>query len=254
MPAVSLMKLIKKINDTEAIKQLKKGIDSSTEAILENAKGLNGNTQYFMRQNGKMKAEIVRVDNYVVTETKALAESIHQVRATADKSWAAAQNSLQAKYDMKKGEASATWTSLVKIVYDGVSYDAGMVIGAELKNGKVSTQIGFSAQTFIVYNPSNGKMEPVFAIKNGQVFLRTIFIDKGTIEELLIGSVIQSKNYQAENTGFKIDSETGIAEFNRLLINKDFKIMGDASKIVLDNSGLAVYPASGGVIKLGRRP
>nr|WP_310740199.1 hypothetical protein [Arsenophonus apicola] len=92
----------KKINDTEAIKQLKKGIDSSTEAILENAKGLNGNTQYFMRQNGKMKAEIVRVDNYVVTETKALAESIHQVRATADKSWAAAQNSLQAKYDMKR--------------------------------------------------------------------------------------------------------------------------------------------------------
>ncbi|WP_246067358.1 phage tail tip protein J-related protein [Arsenophonus nasoniae] len=92
----------KKINDTEAIKQLKKGIDSSTEAILENAKGLNGNTQYFMRQNGKMKAKIVRVDNYVVTETKALAESIHQVRATADKSWAAAQNSLQAKYDMKK--------------------------------------------------------------------------------------------------------------------------------------------------------
>ncbi|WP_119711220.1 hypothetical protein [Arsenophonus endosymbiont of Aleurodicus floccissimus] len=60
-----------------------------------------------MHQNGKMKAEIVRVDNYVVTETKALAESIHHVRVIVDKSWAAAQNSLQAKYDMKKGEASA---------------------------------------------------------------------------------------------------------------------------------------------------
>ncbi|WP_238149114.1 hypothetical protein [Arsenophonus endosymbiont of Aleurodicus floccissimus] len=60
-----------------------------------------------MYQNGKMKAEIVRVDDYVVTETKALAKSINQVRATADKSWVATQNSLQAKYDMKKGEASA---------------------------------------------------------------------------------------------------------------------------------------------------
>ncbi|HGJ5854796.1 DUF1983 domain-containing protein [Arsenophonus nasoniae] len=212
LPGDILEEIDKKINDTEAIKQLKKGIDSSTEAILENAKGLNGNTQYFMRQNGKMKAEIVRVDNYVVTETKALAESIHQVRATADKSWAAAQNSLQAKYDMKKGEASATWTSLVKIHYDGVDYDTGMVIGAELKNGKVSTQIGFSAQTFIIYNPSNGKKIPMFSIQNGQTFINDALISKATIESVVVGMEIRSKNYIPGRSGFYWNMQNGQME------------------------------------------
>ncbi|MFS1538276.1 MAG: DUF1983 domain-containing protein [Candidatus Phlomobacter fragariae] len=89
----------------------------------------------------------------------------------ADKSWAAAQNSLQAKYDLKKGEASATFTNLVNIHYDGVDYDAGMVMGAELKNGKVSTQIGFSARTFIIYNPVNGRKVSMFTLQNGQAFI-----------------------------------------------------------------------------------
>ncbi|MDR5611513.1 MAG: DUF1983 domain-containing protein [Arsenophonus sp.] len=242
LPGNILEEIDKKINDTEAIKQLKKGIDSSTEAILENAKGLNGNTQYFMRQNGKMKAEIVRVDNYVVTETKALAESIHQVRATADKSWAAAQNSLQAKYDMKKGEASATWTSLVKIHYDGVDYDAGMVIGAELKNGKVSTQIGFSAQTFIIYNPVNGKMEPMFSIQNGQTFINDALISKATIENIIVGMDLKSKNYIPGQQGTRID-----------MVNGNFEVNGVSStyRTRLTNKGFYVYSGNTPIIELG---
>ncbi|HGJ5900098.1 DUF1983 domain-containing protein, partial [Arsenophonus apicola] len=140
------------------------------------------------------------------------AESIHQVRATADKSWAAAQNSLQAKYDMKKGEASATFTNLVKIVYDGVSYDAGMVIGAELKNGKVSTQIGFSAQTFIIYNPSNGKKVPMFSIQNGQTFINDALISKATIESVVVGMEIRSKNYIPGRSGFYWNMQNGQME------------------------------------------
>ncbi|HGJ5862874.1 host specificity protein J [Arsenophonus nasoniae] len=229
----------KKINDTEAIKQLKKGIDSSTEAILENAKGLNGNTQYFMRQNGKMKAKIVRVDNYVVTETKALAESIHQVRATADKSWAAAQNSLQAKYDMKKGEASATLTNLVKIVYDGVSYDTGLVIGAELKNGKVSTQIGFSAQTFIIYNPSNGKKIPMFSIQNGQTFINDAMIGDATITNAIIRSDIRSPNYDpTARIGMRINFAGGTAEFYGNVAGKGCMTQDNNRIVARDNKNV----------------
>ncbi|HGJ5854322.1 DUF1983 domain-containing protein [Arsenophonus nasoniae] len=228
----------KKINDTEAIKQLKKGIDSSTEAILENAKGLNGNTQYFMRQNGKMKAAIVRVDNYVVTETKALAESIHQVRATADKSWAAAQNSLQAKYDMKKGEASATLTNLVKIVYDGVSYDAGMVIGAELKNEKVTSMMGFNAQQFAFYNPSNGKMDLFMYLQDGQVFINEAFINEAWLNSIVVIDKIQSQNYLPEKSGFILDAKN-----NRFEMNSNSK----DSRFTFDGTGLRLYDEKGQV-------
>ncbi|HGJ5855640.1 DUF1983 domain-containing protein [Arsenophonus nasoniae] len=242
LPGDILDEIDKKISDSEAIKKLKEGINSSTEAILENAKGLGGNFTYFVRENGKMKAEIVEVRNYVVTETTALAEKLDQVKVTADKSWAAAENALQAKYDLKKGEASATFTNLVKIVYDGVSYDAGMAIGAELKNGKVTTQIGFSAQTFIVYNPSNGKLEPVFAIKNGQVIFNDALISKATIENIIVGMDLRSKNYIPRQRGTRID-----------MVNGNFEVNGVSStyRTRLTNKGFYVYSGNTPIIELG---
>ncbi|CBJ79896.1 hypothetical protein XBJ2_350002 [Xenorhabdus bovienii str. Jollieti] len=64
-------------------------IDTNIEGMLINSAAANGNSQYFMRQNGEMKSEIVKVRNFTVTETKSLAEKIDTVKATADKSWAA---------------------------------------------------------------------------------------------------------------------------------------------------------------------
>ncbi|MDE9463773.1 phage tail tip fiber protein, partial [Xenorhabdus bovienii] len=63
------------------------------------------------------------------------------------------------------------------VKYNNQFYKAGMVIGAEVKNGEVKTQIGFSANNFVVMNPANGKLESVFMIKDGQVFVRDAFID-----------------------------------------------------------------------------
>ncbi|MDN7225645.1 phage tail tip fiber protein, partial [Providencia stuartii] len=72
-------------------------------------------------------------------------------------------------------------------------YDAKFMMGAEVRNGKVVTQIGFSADTFGIFNPSSGKLEPVFFVENGQVFINEAFINQATIEKLLIGSTIKSK-------------------------------------------------------------
>ena len=206
---------------SEAGDILQKGLDANVEGILENAAALGGTVQHFLRENGKMRAEIVEVRNYVVTETTALAEKIDIVKVTADESWAAAQNALQAKYDMEEGTASATWSSLVTVHYDGVDYDAGMVISAELKDKEVKTSIGFSADTFGVFNPASGKLEPIFFIKNGVVYMRSAFIDKAGVQELLIGSVIYSDDYEEGKKGFLIDGKTGKAEFNDVVVRGD---------------------------------
>ncbi len=118
------------------------------------------------------------------------------------------------------GNASAAFTIKAGVTLDGQMYDAKMMIGAGVKDGKVITQIGFSADTFAVFNPASGKLEPVFIIKNGQVFIRSAFIDQATIQELLIGSVIKSKNWDADKKqGMMLDFENGKiiannAEFN----------------------------------------
>ncbi|CAQ84054.1 conserved hypothetical protein [Photorhabdus asymbiotica] len=88
-----------------------------------------------------------------------------------------------------------------------------MVICAEVKNGKVSTNIGFSAETFGILNPANNKLESVFFIKNGQVFMRA-FIDKTVIQELLVGVDTKFLNYVLNKSGLHIDMRTGVFEVN----------------------------------------
>ncbi|WP_371327755.1 host specificity protein J, partial [Morganella sp. HMSC11D09] len=100
------------LEDSKIIQELSNNDMDSFEAIINNANNTYGQWMHLQRENGVMKAEIIRVDNYVVTETKALAEHLDAVQATADKSLARAQNSIKAEYDMEKGTASAIWKSL----------------------------------------------------------------------------------------------------------------------------------------------
>nr|WP_275075337.1 DUF1983 domain-containing protein [Providencia rettgeri] len=109
-----------------------------------------------------------------------------------------------------QGNASSIISFKAAVMYNGQSYDAAMLVGAGVKNGKVTTQIGFSADTFGIFNPSSGKLEPVFFVENGQVFINEAFINQATIEKLLIGSTIKSKNWDPETKkGLMLDFNAG---------------------------------------------
>uniref|UniRef100_UPI001BD14F2E phage terminase small subunit P27 family n=1 Tax=Providencia rettgeri TaxID=587 RepID=UPI001BD14F2E len=71
----------------------------------------------------------------------------------------------------KQDNGSAIYTIKTGINWNGQYYDAKFLMGATVQNGKVVTQIGFSADTFGIFNPSSGKLEPVFFVENGQVFI-----------------------------------------------------------------------------------
>ncbi|MDU3420108.1 MAG: DUF1983 domain-containing protein, partial [Morganella morganii] len=202
------------LEDSKIIQELSNNDMDSFEAIINNANNTYGQWMHLQRENGVMKAEIIRVDNYVVTETKALAEHLDAVQATADESFARAQNSIKAEYDMEQGTASAIWKSLVSIVYDGVNYDAGMVIGAELKGGKVDTLMGFNAQQFAFYNPVNGKMDLFMYMKDGQIFMNEAFINKAWLNSVVVTDKMQSENYVPGKQGFILDAKTNKFEMN----------------------------------------
>ncbi|WP_273840591.1 phage tail tip fiber protein, partial [Providencia rettgeri] len=51
-----------------------------------------------------------------------------------------------------KGNGSAIYTIKTGINWNGQYYDAKFMMGASVKNGKVETQIGFSADTFAIFN------------------------------------------------------------------------------------------------------
>lgn len=128
----------------------------------------------------------------------------------------------QAKtYVDQKGNASSIFGIKNAVVVNGQYYEAQMILGAEVKNGQVVTQIGFSADTFGIFNPVSGKLEPVFFVENGQVFINEAFINQATIEKLLIGSTIKSKNWDPlAKKGLMLDFENG------KLIANDAEITG----------------------------
>ena len=91
---------------------------------------------------------------------------------------------------------------------------AGQVISAQVKNGKLESFIGYNANNFAWYNPANGKMELFMYAKNGQFFIRDAFIESATIEKLIVGVDMRSKNYVPNKTGSRYDLNSGYVEIN----------------------------------------
>lgn len=240
------------LGDSQIIKDLHSQADDNFEAIINNANNAYGQWGYWQRETGAMKAEIIEVRNYTVTETTALAEKLDAVKVTADDSFAMAQNSIRAQWDMASGQASVVHDMKVRIRYNGEDYSAGMVIGAELKGGEVSTLIGFNAQQFAFYNPVNKSMDLFMYMKGGQVFIREAFLDEAWIKSLLVIDKLQSENYDsAGKKGFLIDAKTGKAEFNEAIIRGTlYAVDGEftgtvyAQRIIGDVVTAGIYPAA----------
>ncbi len=243
------------LSDSQIIKDLQSQADDNFEAIINNANNAYGQWNYWQRENGAMKAEIIEVRNYTVTETTALAEKLDAVKVTADDSFAMAQNSIRAQWDMAAGEASVVHDMKVRIHYNGEDYSAGMVIGAELKGGEVNTLIGFNAQKFAFYNPSSKSMDLFMYMEGGQIFMREAFINQAWLNEVVVTDKMQSENYVQGKTGFLIDAKGGNAEFNSAIFRGTLDIRSAASggRMEINNTRIDVFDDSNVLrVRIGR--
>ncbi|MGJ7072941.1 host specificity protein J [Morganella morganii] len=203
----------KELEDSAIIKGLQSQANDNFEAIINNANNVYGQWGYWQRENGVMKAEIIDVRNYTVTETTALAEKLDAVQVKAEDGLALAQNSIRAQWDMASGQASVVHDMKVRIRYNGEDYSAGMVIGAELKGGQVNTLIGFNAQQFAFYNPVKKSMDMFMYMKDGQVFMREAFINQAWLNSVVVTDKMQSENYVPGKQGFILDAKANKFEF-----------------------------------------
>ncbi|WP_430795310.1 host specificity protein J [Achromobacter spanius] len=91
------------------------------------------------------------------------------------------------------------------VTVDGQYYSAGMGVGVENTPSGMQTQVLFLADRFALINLINGVVSTPFAIENGQTFIRSAFIQDGTITNAKIGDYIQSNNYVPNTTGWRLD-------------------------------------------------
>ncbi|WP_272580932.1 phage tail tip protein J-related protein [Providencia sp. PROV266] len=161
----------------------------------------------------RAQASITKLENVVADEFHAYAQDVMQLKAQFGETQAAIEQMAKVEVD-HQGNASSIFSIKNAVMVNGQYYEAQMMIGAIVKNGQVTTQIGFSADTFGIFNPKSGKLEPVFFVENGQVFINDALINKATIEKIIVGTDMRSKNYVPNKTGSRIDMENSIFEFN----------------------------------------
>ncbi|WCG91795.1 host specificity protein J [Proteus terrae] len=162
-------------------------------------------------------AEIQTAQTSIVDLNKAIAENTTRVQAKFDEQQGMIEEKMQATFE-QSGDGVVTHSINITIVHDGTKYNAaGQVISAQVKNGKLESFIGYNANNFAWYNPSNGKMELFMYAKNGQLFIKEAFLDKANVREMVLSEAIKSKDYETGKNGFNIDANTGNAEFNNAI-------------------------------------
>ncbi|WP_211823867.1 TipJ family phage tail tip protein [Proteus terrae] len=222
---------------TEIRTELKTTNDATNKRIdgtnqdLANTNQKLGNTD---KEMGRIAADVVTNKEAISKTNEAMAKSEEQVQAQFGKQQGIINQKMQAEFS-QTGDGVVTHSINITIVHDKVKYNAaGQVISAQVKNGRLESFFGYNANNFAWYNPANGKMELFMYAKNGQFFVRDLFIEDGSITNAKIGDVIQSNNYVAGKSGWIIN-KNGYAEFDNAKFRGEIKAThGTMNKVTIE--------------------
>ncbi|WP_337051138.1 phage tail tip fiber protein [Proteus terrae] len=214
-------------DNTSAIKETQTSITKLDEAIGQRFTEIR-------TEMDKAQADIISNSTAIANTDKAFAENKTQVQAKFNEQEGLIQEKMQATFN-QSGDGVVTHSINITIVHNNVKYNAaGQVISAQVKNGKLESFFGYNANNFAWYNPANGKMELFMYAKNGQFFVRDLFIEDGSITNAKIGNVIQSNNYVAGKSGWIIN-KNGYAEFENAKFRGEIKATkGTMNNVIID--------------------
>ena len=163
---------------------------------------------------GEVSGSVSELESVVVTDREATSQAIQQVRAEIGETSAAVQVVSQAQADTD-GKFSTMYSVKMQVNADGQLVAAGFGLGIEQdEEGVLQSQFLVSADRFaIVSTLAGGQVFTPFTVDNGQVFMRSAFIQDGSISMLKIGQALQSDNYIDGVQGWRLD-KAGNLEFN----------------------------------------
>ncbi|MEQ5178545.1 phage tail tip protein J-related protein [Proteus genomosp. 6] len=238
----------------QEVKEIYSAVGDNTSAIKETQTSITKLDEAFGQrfteirtEMDKAQADIVSNSTAISNTNKAFAENKTQVQAKFDEQEGMIQEKMQATFE-QSGDGVVTHSINITIKHNGVSYNAaGQVISAQVKNGKLESFIGYNANNFAWYNPSNGKMELFMYVKNGQMFMREAFINEAWLNSVVVTEYIKSGDYVPGKSGFLIDGKTNNMEMNNATFrgNLDIGTNKTGQRIVITNNRIAVYDDRG---------
>lgn len=152
---------------------------------------------------------IVRAD-----AVSALAQDITTVTAEVQGQSAAVQQSLTALASLEDG-LQAMWSVKLGVTQDGKYYAAGIGLGIENTDIGLQSQFLVWADRFAIINQIAGTstVTAPFVVQGGQTFISQAMIGNAWITNAMIGDIIQSNNYVAGTTGWRLN-KNGTFEIN----------------------------------------
>ncbi|WP_122711063.1 phage tail protein [Pseudomonas viridiflava] len=194
-------------------------------------------------------AQQVATLNAAVAANEAATQSEARARADADSSLSSLVTTAQAKANeaaiavqqttsalaSTNGKLAGIWSVRMELTQNNIPYAAGFGLGLESGAAGTTSQFVVRADTFLVMNTSSQSPQSFFGITGGQTFIRSAFIEDGSISWLKVGN-LQSSDYVANVSGWALP-KTGPWQLNGS--------MADGRRSTIGNSAIKMYHANG---------
>lgn len=220
---------------------------SLLEARTETAEGRIATVESVVASNNAVTVQrLDQLSGQVASNASAISTE-QTVRANADSALGQRVDTVSARTDANEANIQTTSqavTSLdgnVKALYsvklqahaNGQKYAAGWQLGFD--SGTSVTTMAFQADRFLWFNSSSGQTVAPVSIVGGQMFINNAMIQDGSITNAKIGNSIQSNNYVAGQTGWRLD-KTGAFEINGSVAGQ--------GRVVVTNQLISVYDSN----------
>ncbi|MGC5702952.1 phage tail protein [Pseudomonas sp. NFXW11] len=179
-------------------------------------------------------AAIVTEEKVRASEIEAEAKRTTKLQATVGENTAAIQETSSALANTN-GQLETLWSVKMETTAGGQKYAASFGLGLQVDPSGVSSQFVVRADTFMLLNLANGTPVSPFSVSGGQTFIRSAFIQDGTITNAKIGNYIQSNNYVPQVSGWKLFFD-GTFEINGVVPGQ--------GRTMLTNRSLRVWDAN----------
>ncbi|NWA81580.1 host specificity protein J [Pseudomonas sp. D2002] len=157
-------------------------------------------------------AAIVEESKVRTTAIEAEATKTTKLEATVGQNTSAIQQTSSALANTN-GQLQTLWSVKMETTAGGQKYAASFGLGLQVDPSGVSSQFVVRADTFMLLNLANGTPVSPFSVSGGQTFIRSAFLEDGSITNAKIGNYIQSNNYVPGVTGWRLSFD-GTFEMN----------------------------------------
>jgi len=164
----------------------------------------------------------------------ALSTRIDTAQARANEATVAVQQTTSA-LATTNNKLAGIWSVRMELTQNNIPYAAGFGLGLESGAAGTTSQFVVRADTFLVMNTSSQSPQSFFGITGGQTFIRSAFIEDGSISWLKVGN-LQSSDYVANTSGWAFP-KSGPWQLNGS--------MEDGRRSTIGNSSIKMYHANG---------